>query len=216
MAITDTTNGGFGWVKASGSNNSGTILGAGNINTSTGPVKNDLGVDTNADNIGETVNSKIVTQNGTVGDKAGIGKAVSAGTLAFNPSPGGTRSETFVIQGFTIKLSDVANNSILGGARYKDEDAEAPGVYRNLHPTTYDRKHGTKSSSFEDESEIFNILARPSTEITPNFTKSDDAGDSFTYFDSPGVAKASFPSRSVPGEVTHYIGRTITTNYEAR
>ncbi len=209
MAIVG-TNGEPGWVKASGSNDDGTIMGAGNV-SATGPITSDIGINTLADNVGETViGSKVVTNDGTTGsttDRAGLQEAASAGTLAFNPSPTGTRSETFVIHGFTTKLSNVANTSILGGTRIGD------GTYDNTHGTIADRKLGTYD---------IDIYARPSTQITPGTTITGGGGVN-TYINpadgTDAVATEIFPTKTLPGELTYHWGsgaKPTTDDYKAK
>ena len=210
MAVIGTQSSNPGWVKASGSNDDGTIMGAGNI-SATGPITSDIGINTLADNVGETViGSKVVTNDGTgasTTDRAGLQEAASAGTLAFNQSPTGTRSETFVIHGFTTKLSNVANTSILGGTRIGD------GTYDNTHGTIADRKLGTYD---------IDIYARPSTEITPGTTITGGGGAN-TYVNpadgSAAVANEIFPTRTLPGELTYHWGsgaKPYTDDYKAK
>ena len=210
MAVIGTQSSNPGWVKASGSNDDGTIMGAGNI-SATGPITSDIGINTLADNVGETViGSKVVTNDGTgasTTDREGLQEAASPGTLAFNPSPTGTRSETFVIHGFTTKLSNVANTSILGGTRIGD------GTYDNTHGTIADRKLGTYD---------IDIYARPSTQITPGTTITGGGGAN-TYVNpadgSAAVANEIFPTRTLPGELTYHWGsgaKPYTDDYKAK
>ena len=214
MAVIGTQSSNPGWVKASGSNDDGTIMGAGNI-SATGPITSDIGINTLADNVGETViGSKVVTNDGTEGsttDSVGLQEAASAGTLAFNPSPTGTRSETFVIHGFTTKLSNVANTSILGGTRIGD------GTYDNIQGTIQ-----ASSGTFSNPNNTFDATALPSTEITPGYTKSP-GGASYTLINpadgSDAEANEIFPTRTLPGELTMHFGsgaKPSTFEYKAK
>ena len=189
-------------------NNDGTIMGAGNIAT-TGPITSDIGINTLADNVGETeIGSKIVTQDGTTGDKAGVAEAASAGTLAFSPHPTGARSETFVIHGFTTKLSDVASTAIKGGTRIGD------GVYDNIHGTIHDYKLGVYD---------INVLAVPDGNINPSraITGSPGTINNFQNTTDTTIAVSGeiFPTRALPGELTYHfggLGKPTTDEYKSK
>ena len=211
-----------GWTIAdSGKPNGATVVGAGNISTATGvaapPVNNDLTVRAVADNFGAAIGSKVVTnygsQDSSTADRVGIDHAIAAsgGTFAFNPSPTGTRSETFIIQGFTTKISNVANTAIQGGT---------------VGDSTYDNIQGTiKSGSGTFSAGSYNVLAVPSTNIRPNYTREDeDVVDTSYTFINPAdgtiaVTGEIFPTRAVPGELTYHFGglaKPTTDEYKAK
>lgn len=207
-----------GWTIAdSGKPDGATVIGAGNIDTTLGPVNNDLGINTLADNVGvRQVGSKVVSNDGTgaiTTDRAGVGKAVSAGTLAFVPDPTGTRSETFVIRTVTTKLSDVANTALQVNGTIGD------GRYDNTHGIII-------SSSGNFAAGSFDAMAVPSTNLRPNFTK-DDEGDfangSYTFINpadgTVAVATEIFPTLTLPGELTYHfggLGKPTTDGYKPK
>lgn len=219
MATIGTTDGtGGGWTLAdSGNVQGGTVVSAGNIDTSVGVIKNDLALVTIADNVGETViGSKVVVNDGTgaaTTDRVGIAKALSAGTLAFSPHPTGTRSETFVIRGVTTKLNGVAlsdeRNYLMGG---HNDGTVKDWIAGNILAT---------SGNFSNPNHTYDALAAPSTNINPNFTR-DAGGGSYTLFNTDGtvaVTSEIFPSRSVPGELTYHfgaLGKPTTDEYKAK
>ena len=101
-----------GWrIQTSGVVDNGTIVKAGNVVTG-GPAA-DLSLGSLADDFGTSFGSKIVAQADT-GDKAGVSKAVSAGTLAFSAS-----STQWIMRGgnVTATIGGVANTTLAGGGR---------------------------------------------------------------------------------------------------
>jgi len=203
-----------GWIMDSGINNGATIIQAGN--TGVGPITKDLGINTIADNLGvRLVGSKIVSNDGTgaaTTDRAGVQKvADTAGGLAFNPSGSSsdaTRSETFIMQGVTTALGATASTAIKGGTRIGD------GIPALAYPITH-RALGTSGT--------YNMYARPSTDITPNFTKGGGAGTVVTYQNTTDTTVAVtgeiFPTRAVPGELTYHFGgqgKPTTDEYKAK
>lgn len=206
IGTTDGTGGGY-TLSASGNVQGGTVINAGNIDTTIGPIKNDLALTTIADNVGETViGSKIVTNDGTgavTTDRVGVEKALSAGTLAFTPDKDGTRSEIFIIRGVTTKLSNVAlsaeSNRLVGN---HNDGTVKDWIYGNI---------ASNSGTFSNPNNTYDVLAAPSTDITPNFTHASDGVDgSFTFVNpadgSVAVTTEIFPTRAVPGELTYHHG----------
>ena len=228
MPVIGATDGsGGGWVTASGNNNGGVALGvnhdhvqdAGSRNMSSGVPIVDF-----ADKFDDVTGSKVVTNDGTgaaTTDRAGQQKALSGGTFAFTPSATGIRSETFVIRGVTTKLS---------GAAMKTE--AGPVLNGNFNNgTVKDGIHGTiigGSGAFANPNNTYNKLARPSTNIKPNFTHSSasanvDTGLKYTMVNpadgSVAVATEIFPTLAVPGELTYHFGHAngpITDEYKAK
>lgn len=204
----------LGWTLAdSGKPNGATAIGVGNIDSTAGPINNDLSIRTAADDFGTAIGSKVIANYGdrdtATSDRVGIDvtKAHTAsGTFAFNPSPTGTRSETFIIQGFTTKINNVANTAIQGGTRVKD------GQYDNTHGTIADRTLGSYA---------YDVLAIPSTNITPNTTITG-GGTANTYVNpadgTDAVADEIFPTLTLPGELTYHFGsgaKPTTDSYKA-
>tara|TARA_R110000796_G_scaffold228892_1_gene346126 strand:- start:1039 stop:1722 length:684 start_codon:yes stop_codon:yes gene_type:complete len=219
IGTTDGTGGGY-TLSASGNVQGGTVINAGAIDTSVGVIKNDLALVTTADNVGETViGSKVVTNDGTgavTTDRAGVQKALSGGTLAFTPDKDATRSEVFVIRGVTTKLSNVAlsaESSRLVGDH--NDGTVKDWIYGNIT---------SNSGNFSNANNTYNVLAVPSTDITPNFTRgSEGVAGSFTFVNpadgTDAVASEIFPSRAVPGELTYHHGAAggpTTDEYKSR
>lgn len=216
MATIGTTDGtGGGWIAGSGSNNGGTVVGAGGTGVS--PISNDLTVASIADDFGAAIGSKVVANDGTgaaTTDRVGVGYAIagSSGTLAFNPSPTGTRSETFVIRGVSTKLSGTANTALLSKGGHNN------GVDpRQLHGTI-------SSSSGTFAAGTYDVLAAPSTDITPNYTHgSEGINGTYTFQNTTdttiAVSGEIFPTRAVPGELTYHfggLGKPTTDEYKAK
>lgn len=215
QGTTSTATVALGWTLAdSGKPNGATAIGVGNIDTTSGPVNNDLSIRTIADDTGAAIGSKVVANvpGASTTDRVGVSGAVTGnapdGTiLGFNPSPTGTRSETFVIHGFTTKLSNVANTAIQGGTRVGD------GTYDNTHGTVSDRKLGVYD---------INVLATPSTEIHPERTVTGSPGLVSVYINpadgSNALSTEVFPTLTLPGELTYHFGsgaKPTTDNYKA-
>ena len=216
QGTTSTSTVALGWTLAdSGKPNGATAIGVGNIDTTSGPVNNDLAIATVADDFGAAIGSKVVAnygdRDGSTSDRAGVDVAkahAASGTFAFNPSPTGTRSETFIIQGVTTKINDVADTAIQGGTRFKD------GYYDNTHGTIADRKLGVYD---------INVLATPSTAIHPERTVTGSPGTANTYQNttdtSDAVTGEIFPTSDVPGELTYHfggLGKPTTDEYKAK
>lgn len=214
-----------GSVAASGNNNGGVALGInhdhvqdeGSRNMSSGVPIVDI-----ADDFGGDIGSKIVSNDGATAsttDRVGVQKAVSGGTLAFVPTTTGTRSEEFVIMGVSTKLGGVANTQ-LQSSRSHNNGLIAGGVSKQLV--------ASQSGTFSHPQASFDVLAKPSTEITPGFSNADIDVTSKTAnvmtFVNPAdgtvaVASEIFPSRAVPGELTYHFGgqgKATTDEYKAK
>ena len=221
-----------GSVAASGNNNGGIAIGvnhdhvqdAGTRNMSSGVPIVDF-----ADKFDDVTGSKVVTNDGTgaaTTDRAGLQSVRGSGgggtgTVGFNPDKNGTRSEIFIIRGVTTKLNNAAMKTEAG-----------PVLNGNFNNgTVKDGIHGTiigGSGAFANPNNTYNKLARPSTDITPNFTHSSasanvDTGLKYTMVNpadgSVAVESEIFPSLAVPGELTYHFGHAngpITDEYKAK
>ena len=197
MALRNTTGGAYS--AASVRNDNGTIVRAGNV-SSDGPITKVLGLNDLADDKGEAIGSKAnyggVSQ-GNTGDKAGVQKAVSGGTLAF--SAGATQ---WVMQGGNVSttIGGVANTSLVGGAR--DYDAKRNDFLTEANRVIIDTELVGASG--------FDVFAVPSTEIVPGRTNHGYAGNASTFVNpadgSVAVATEIAPSQAVPGELTYMFG----------
>jgi hypothetical protein len=187
----------------------GSIFQAGNADTTTGPISNAVTIVGTVDDLRD-VGAKVVANDGTgaaTTDRVGVAKALSGGTLAYNAT-----ASQWVMRGggVTSTLSNVATTALDTTA------ANWKGVVRDgVHELLTTRRLGTQ---------VFDIYATPSTDITPNYTKGAGAGTAQTYHDglaASGVAtdNAATPTRSVPGELTYHFGglaAPTTDEYKAK
>lgn len=191
-------------------NDGGTVVKGGNV-ASDSPMTNSLGVDTLADDFGTSFGSKVIAQADT-GDKAGVAKAVSGGTLAYQAS-----ATEWVVRGgnVTSTLGGVASDVLVSPARdtgdLNDFRTEA------LRTKISDRLVGSKAD------EAFNMFARPSADIVPGRTKGSNAGTVSTMVNpadgTAAVATEIAPSQAVPGELTYFFGElavATTDEYKAK
>ena len=208
MALRNAVGGAYS--AASVKNDGGTVVKGGGV-ASDSPMTNSLGLNTLADDFGTSFGSKVVAQADT-GDKAGVAKAVSGGTLAY--SAGATE---WVIRGGNVSttLGGVSNDVLAGAARdtgdLNDFATEA------ARTKISDRLVGSKAD------EAFNIYARPSTVIVPGRTKGTGAGLPTTFINpadgTDAVATEIAPSQAVPGELTYFFGElavATTDEYKAK
>ena len=174
------------------------------------------------DGILTAIGSKIVSNDGTgasTTDRHGVGKAVSGGTLAFTPATTGTRSEEWVVMGVSTKIGGVANSQ-LTSSRTHNDGLVKQGVSEQLI--------ASQSGTFSNDGNTYDVMAVPSTDITPNFAH-HNASDYHTVnatatFVNPAdgtvaVGSEIHPSRSVPGELTYHFGHAsgpITDEYKAK
>jgi hypothetical protein len=208
MALRNAVGGAYS--AASVKNDGGTVVKGGGV-ASDSPMTNSLGLNTLADDFGTSFGSKVVAQADT-GDKAGVAKAVSGGTLAY--SAGATE---WVIRGGNVSttLGGVSNDVLAGAARdtgdLNDFATEA------ARTKISDRLVGSKAD------EAFNMFARPSSAIVPGRTKGSNAGSVSTMVNpvdgTAAVATEIAPSQVVPGELTYFFGElaaATTDEYKAK
>ena len=208
MALRNAVGGAYS--AASVKNDGGTVVKGGNV-ASDSPMTNSLGIDTLADDFGTSFGSKVVAQADT-GDKAGVAKAVSGGTLAYQAG-----ATEWVIRGgnVTSTLGGVANSILVSPARdtgdLNDFATEA------ARTKISDRLVGSKAD------EAFDIYARPSTDIVPGRTKGTGAGSLSTMYDPAAkgntTTSAVAPTQAVPGELTYFFGElavATTDEYKAK
>jgi len=213
MALRNTTGGAYS--AAAVRNDNGTIVKAGNV-ASDGPVTKVLGLNELADDMGTSFGSKVVANDGTgaaTTDRAGVAKAVSGGTLAFNAS-----ATQWIMRGGNVSttVGGVANDTLVGGAR--DYSANLNDFSTEVARTKIsDRLIGSKAD------EAFDIFAAPSTNIVPGRTKGSNAGNATTMVKpadgTAAVASEIAPSQAVPGELTYHfgaLGDPTTDEYKAK
>lgn len=208
MALRNAVGGAYS--AASVKNDGGTVVKGGGV-ASDSPMTNSLGLNTLADDFGTSFGSKVVAQADT-GDKAGVAKAVSGGTLAYQAG-----ATDWVVRGgnVTSTLAGVANDVLVSPARdtgdLNDFATEA------ARTKISDRLIGSKAD------EAFDIYARPSAAIVPGRTKGSNAGDASTMVNpadgTDAVASEIAPSQAVPGELTYFFGelaKATTDEYKAK
>ena len=208
MALRNTTGGAYS--AAAVRNDAGTVV-KGGTPASDSPIQNVKSLADLADDFGTSFGSKVVAQADT-GDKAGVAKAVSGGTLAYQAG-----ATEWVVRGgnVTSTLGGVANDILVSPARDTgDLNDFATEVARTK---ISDRLVGSKAD------EAFNIYARPSTDIVPGRTKGTDAGVVSTMVNpadgTDAVASEIAPSQAVPGELTYFFGElavATTDEYKAK
>lgn len=194
-------------VKLSGVNDAGTLVHAGTP-ASNSPIQNVLTADELADDVGTSFGSKVVSQDGTTGDFAGVTKAVSGGTLAYQAD-----ATEWVVRGgnVTTALGGVANDQLIGGGR------DYTGSLNDS---------ATEAARVIIDSELvgasgFNIFAAPSTDMVPGRTRMANAGTGFSFVNpadgTAAVATEIAPSRSVPGELVYRDGSAepVQKDYKA-
>ena len=222
IGTTDATGG--GWVVASGNNNGGVARGLSHVfqQDGAGVLSSGLPLNNDPDGIVGPIGSKIVSNDGTgaaTTDRVGVGKAVSGGPLAFTPATTGTRSEEWVVMGVSTKIGGVANSQ-LTSSRTHNDGLVKQGVSEQLI--------ASQSGTFSNDGNTYDVMAVPSTDITPNFAH-HNAADYHTVnatatFVNPAdgtvaVASEIHPSRSVPGELTYHFGSAsgpTTDEYKAK
>lgn len=202
MALTGTKTVKSGWtLAASGNVQGGVVIAGGNIDATDGPIKHNLSLDQIADSFGQKTGSLVVANDGTgasTTDRAGVAKAVSGGTLAYQAG-----ATEWVVRGISTTLGGVSNDVLLSkgtkGVNWMDYATSG-----NLHATIADRKIGSVDDA------AFDVLAEPNGEIAPGRTKGTGAGNLNKYVNpddgTDAVYSEIFPTRSLPGELTYHFG----------
>ena len=212
-------------AKGSGStkNNGGVVFGLNSQDVASDSVMSS-GVGINEANTGTAYGAVVVANDGgdTKGftDPHGIQKVKSGGTggLAYFPaSQAGERN--FIVKAAGAEGAGKINNDAstvltIPGSEF----GFTGGKGRNaLHPTVSTRKLGS------DATETFNVLATPSSGVTPGFTKGTGEGDAQAFVMASGATPAAddavAASRSVPGELTYHfggLGKATTDEYKSR
>lgn len=212
MALRNAVGGAY--TAAGVKNDGGSVVKGGNV-ASDSPMTNSLGLNTLADDFGTSFGSKVIANDGTgaaTTDRAGVAKAVSGGTLAYQAS-----ATEWVVKGGNVAstLGGVSNDILASPARdtgdLNDFATEA------ARTKISDRLVGSKAD------EAFNMFARPSTTIVPGRTKGSNAGSVSTMVNpadgTAAVATEIAPSQAVPGELTYFFGElavATTDEYKSK
>ena len=203
---------GGSYSAASAKNDAGTVV-KGGTPASDSPIQNVLGLNTLADDRGESFGSKVVANDGTgaaTTDRAGVQKAVSGGTLAFQAG-----ATNWVMQGGNVSttIGGVANTSLIGGAR--DYAGDLNDFATEAARVIIDTERVGASG--------YDVFAAPSSNIVPGRTRLAEAGDASVFVNpadgSAAVASEIAPSQAVPGELTYHFGalaEPTTDEYKAK
>lgn len=192
-------------------NNGGTIVNGGNVASDSAFTKV-IPLTTLADDVGKSFGSVVVANDGTgadTTDRAGVRKAVSAGTLAYKAGP-----TEWVVRGIATTLGGVANTVLLNkGAEY-----DSSKLRDNILELTHTHALGSGSLA------TVNFYARPDGTINPAFTKAGNAGYEVQFVKASGYGTlaatddAATPTRAVPGELTYRTGAKlpVSVTYKAK
>ena len=196
----------------------GTIFNAGNV-ASTGPITNAVTLREAARQGFEdisAVGSKVVANDGTgasTTDRAGVAKGVSGGTLAYNAG-----ATEWIMRGGNVAttIGGVANTVLVSAG--SDIAGAFTATRDNVNEINSTRTLGSGVTA------TFDLLAVPSTEINPGFTKGGGAGNSQNFVAPSGAGdvattdEAAAPTRGVPGELTYRFGapNPTTDEYKAK
>ena len=213
MALANTTGGAYS--AASVKNNAGTVV-KGGTPAGDSPIQNVKSEADLANDRGESFGSKIVANDGTgasTTDRAGVTKAVSGGTLAYQAT-----ATDWVVRGGNVSttLGGVANTQLIGGGRDFSGDI-------NDFATKAARTKISDVHVGSGELSSFDIYARPSTQIVPGRTIGGVPGTPLVFTNpadgTPAVATEIAPSQAVPGELTYFFGElaaATTDEYKAK
>jgi len=189
-------------------NNSGFAAG----NFTAGLIKG-IGINTLADDRGQSFGSKVVANDGTganTTDRAGVSGALAAGTLAYNQS--NTQWLMYGV-GVTTKLNSLNSNALFTAGA--DDDGR---VNNFIYPTSGTFMYGSGDVA------TFDFYANPNGTIQPNYTKAGNAGQRLRFVRPSGngtiaaTDEAATPTRAVPGELTYRFGgaNPINADYKSK
>ncbi len=215
MPTVQVTDGSSAVTSSSTKNDGGTVIKGGNP-ASDSPITKNLNL--NDLKTGSDYGSKVLANDGTgaaTTDPHGVQAVKSGGTggLAYTPDArAGDRNFIIRAAGSTGagKINNDSSDFLTASA------SDTPFYTGNTHGVIADRKLGN------DSDEAYNVLAVPSTQRVPGFTKGTGAGNASTYVNpvdgSAAVSTEIFPTRSVPGELTYNFGadQPTTDEYKAR
>jgi len=194
-------------------NNGGTIVQAGNVDTSGKVSVSSLQLTSINASANKAYGSLVVADNAVGGgssDPHGVKTAKSGtGGLAYFPNRA-AGDTNFIIRGAGDNASKINNDSstlltIPGGAT---------NVTINKRVTT--RQLGTYATA------SYNILAVPNGNVVPGRTKGSGAGSSVAYVQADGITSAidaaAAVSRAVPGNLTYMFGavKAVSVSYKAK
>lgn len=214
MATVQVTDGSSAVTKASTVNDGGAVVFGGNPAANSPMTKN---INLNELDTGNDSGSKVVAQDGTTGDYAGVATVKSGGTGGLAYTPDSRAGDTNFIM---LQAGDNAakiNNDASTVLTIPNSEYGLGGERETIKPVIDTRVYGSGVNS------SFDVLAVPSTAMVPGRTKGATAGDK-TVFVNPADGTAAVgseikPTRSVPGELTYHFGglsKPSTDEYKAR
>ena len=194
-----------GWrIDSSGVVDNGTIVNAGNT-ASDGPITSVIEVNELADDVGGATGSKVIASvaGGVTTDRVGVSGAVAGNVVDEVTSMGFNANATqWIMKGGNVSttIGGVANTVLAGGG----------SDYNGAFATRSNLNHSilAGSGAFANAAHTYDATARPSTNITPNFTR-EAGGGTYTLNNTDGTVALTgeiIPSKSVPGELTYRFG----------
>lgn len=214
MATVQVTDGSSAVTKASTVNDGGAVVFGGNPAANSPMTKN---VNLNELKTGNESGSKVVAQDGTTGDYAGVATVKSAGTggLAYSPDPRAGDTNFIVLQAGDNAAK--INNDASTVLTIPNSEYGIAGERETIKPVIDTRVYGSGVNS------SFDVLAVPSTAMVPGRTKGATAGDQSVFVNpadgTVAVGSEIKPTRSVPGELTYHFGgisKPTTDEYKAK
>ncbi len=165
-------------------NNGATVLGGGNIDTSTNTVSSAPSLKSFLDNHSHVVGSRVLASTGTKW-KSGITTGKGSGTLAYQPTK---EDPQFLIRHVASKVNNISNTVLYNGASDKAGRRAINHLVKNhrYDITSIDYKTGIA-------------------------TKGGSAGDAFNYVQADdgttaATDDAATPTRAIPGELVYMHG----------
>ena len=165
-------------------NNGATVLGGGNIDTSTNTVSSAPSLKSFLDNHSHVVGSRVLASTGTKW-KHGITSSKSGGSMAYQPTKEDTQ---FLIRHVASKVNNTSNTVLYSGA------SDKAGRRAINHLAKNHRYHITSINY-----------------VTGIATKGGSAGNVFNYVQAgdgstAATDDAANPSRAIPGELVYMYG----------
>ena len=165
-------------------NNGATVLGGGNIDTSTNTVSSAPSLKSFLDNHSHVVGSRVLASTGTKW-KPGITSSKSGGSMAYQPTK---EDPQFLIRHVASKVNNSSNTVLYSGA------SDKAGRRAINHLAKNHRYHITSINY-----------------VTGIATKGGSAGNVFNYVQAgdgstAATDDAANPSRAIPGELVYMYG----------
>jgi hypothetical protein len=165
-------------------NNGATVLGGGNIDTSTNTVSSAPSLKSFLDNHSHVVGSRVLASTGTKW-KSGITTGKGSGTLAYQPTK---EDPQFLIRHVASKVNNISNTVLYSGASDK-------AGRRAINHLAKNHRYDITSIDYK----------------TGIATKGGSAGDAFNYVQvgdgtTAATDDAATPTRAIPGELVYMYG----------